>query len=246
VQVRLIDRRSFRADVDARIRALESKRQGAIMGENFSTPSGEPVQIDAIDLAPATNRTNATRARRRAAIDAALRADPDRTDNAIAIQLGVDPKTVKARRAETANSQHAGLNFPIGNFDEPNSQHDALQFPTIGKSGRNSQPNSQPNSQHGKFEAANSPVGKFDTANSPPPPPPSSPIAPKPDHDRHFDWSADVVAVPEQRAIAIYRNANGDLAIRQEGWPDDDDLIVIAAHCENEFIERLNSFIQAD
>jgi len=65
-----------------------------------------------------------TRDEKRAAIELALLADPDRSDNAIASELGVDPKTVKARRLEipNGNSQPGGPNSKVGIFDDGNSQ----------------------------------------------------------------------------------------------------------------------------
>ena len=44
-----------------------------------------------------------------------------------------------------------------------------------------------------------------------------------------FDWheDAEVVVVPEQMAIAVYHNPTGNVVVRQQGWPDEDVVIIL-------------------
>lgn len=44
-----------------------------------------------------------------------------------------------------------------------------------------------------------------------------------------FDWRRhrEDIAVPEQLAIAVYRNPAGDVVIRQGSWPEPDDACII-------------------
>ncbi len=44
-----------------------------------------------------------------------------------------------------------------------------------------------------------------------------------------FDWLeyADDVVVPEQMAIAVYHNPTGNVVVRQQGWPDEDVVIIL-------------------
>lgn len=46
---------------------------------------------------------------------------------------------------------------------------------------------------------------------------------------RDFSWTEDrdSVVLPEQPETACYTNGNGFVVIRQNGWPDDDDAVVI-------------------
>jgi hypothetical protein len=46
-----------------------------------------------------------------------------------------------------------------------------------------------------------------------------------------FSWNGDRVAIviPEQWAIAVYKNSDGDVVIRQGQFPEEDDWIVVAA-----------------
>jgi hypothetical protein len=57
-----------------------------------------------------------------------------------------------------------------------------------------------------------------------------------------FDWFKDAsVIVPEQQAVAVYRNQQGDIVIRQErSWSQDDDSFVVI-HPDNlmRVIDRL-------
>ena len=52
------------------------------------------------------------------------------------------------------------------------------------------------------------------------------------DGARDFNWIADAadVVVPDQAAIAVYRNARGDIVVRQEAsiTYDEDHLVVVA------------------
>jgi hypothetical protein len=54
------------------------------------------------------------------------------------------------------------------------------------------------------------------------------PAAPKPNDDE-FDWDdPEVVVAREQNALAVFRNRNGDVTIRERGhWPNEDTYIVI-------------------
>lgn len=43
-----------------------------------------------------------------------------------------------------------------------------------------------------------------------------------------FDWqSDDSVVVPKTKSIAVYENKHGNVVIRQGGYPEDDEIIVI-------------------
>lgn len=58
-----------------------------------------------------------------------------------------------------------------------------------------------------------------------------------------FDWEADAdsVVVPEQPAIAVYKNHEGHVVIRQAGHygPDEDQSIVIVKENVAKLVERL-------
>ena len=56
------------------------------------------------------------------------------------------------------------------------------------------------------------------------------------DDDDPFDGS---VVLPEQAAIAIYRNPRDELVIRQRRWPDDDVCIFISPGNEQRFLDAL-------
>lgn len=61
-----------------------------------------------------------------------------------------------------------------------------------------------------------------------------------------FDWSkAAELALPEQLAIAFYRNADGDLVIRQHAaWSEQEDsVIIISPNNEQQFIDKLTDFL---
>lgn len=44
-----------------------------------------------------------------------------------------------------------------------------------------------------------------------------------------FNWSSDrdSVVVLEQREIAVYRNCHGQIVLRENAYPDDDQIVVI-------------------
>ena len=55
-----------------------------------------------------------------------------------------------------------------------------------------------------------------------------------------FDWyNDDVIAVREQRAIAVYFNPAGNIVIRQQAWPDEDPFVVISLDNLMQVIDRL-------
>jgi hypothetical protein len=55
-----------------------------------------------------------------------------------------------------------------------------------------------------------------------------------------FDWyDDDVIAVREQRAIAVYFNPAGNIVIRQQTWPDEDPFVVISPDNLMLVIDRL-------
>jgi hypothetical protein len=81
-------------------------------------------------------------------------------------------------------------------------------------------------------------VGKFDEPNSPPEVRNSLPA--KDGEEFSWDDNDDQVVLRQQQATAVYRNSAGDLVIRQQNWPDDEDsMIIIAAQCEGAFIDQL-------
>jgi hypothetical protein len=45
-----------------------------------------------------------------------------------------------------------------------------------------------------------------------------------------FDWrrDADDIAIEEQLRIAVYCNPRGHVVIRQQDWPEDDSMVVVA------------------
>lgn len=53
-----------------------------------------------------------------------------------------------------------------------------------------------------------------------------------------FKWGDESNVFETVRGVAVYRNPKGDIVIRQEGWPDDDAVIVIP-------IEQANSVLAA-
>jgi hypothetical protein len=60
--------------------------------------------------------------------------------------------------------------------------------------------------------------------------------------DPDFDWlNSESVVVPEQQAVAIYFNPNGELVIRQErSWSDEyDHFIVIHQRNAQQFLDKL-------
>lgn len=46
---------------------------------------------------------------------------------------------------------------------------------------------------------------------------------------RDFSWTQDrdSIVLPEQPETAVYTNGKGFVVIRQNGWPDDEDAVVI-------------------
>ena len=55
-----------------------------------------------------------------------------------------------------------------------------------------------------------------------------------------FDWRGDeCVVLQEQHSTAIYFNAEGGLVIRQQNWPDDDDVVIITKPCIDGFMDKL-------
>ena len=59
-------------------------------------------------------------------------------------------------------------------------------------------------------------------------------------NDADFDWwKDDCVVLREQHSTAIYFNAEGGLVIRQQNWPEDDDVVIITKPCIDGFMDRL-------
>lgn len=59
---------------------------------------------------------------------------------------------------------------------------------------------------------------------------PPEPVQTAQEAARPFDWSkdADAVAVPTQLGIAVYRNIEGNIVIRQEAdWNDEEDTVIV-------------------
>ena len=61
------------------------------------------------------------------------------------------------------------------------------------------------------------------------------------DDSHDFKWADDVIAVPEQQAVAAYWGANGHLVIRQErDWSRDEDaIILISPRNAQAFLDKL-------
>lgn len=57
-------------------------------------------------------------------------------------------------------------------------------------------------------------------------------------------WKESTV-IPSVRAVAVYTNPNGDIVIRQEGYPDEDDFIVIPRGAVNSLVEALKAEAEA-
>lgn len=72
---------------------------------------------------------------------------------------------------------------------------------------------------------------------------PTTPTPPAAIASEPFNWQKDedCIVVHHQAAVAIYRNEQGSLVIRQErDWNEDEDqIIVITKAAENEFMSRL-------
>lgn len=49
--------------------------------------------------------------------------------------------------------------------------------------------------------------------------------------ERDWDWHSkdqgDSIVVPQTNAIAVYTNPDGDVVVRQQGYPEDDSIIII-------------------
>ena len=45
-----------------------------------------------------------------------------------------------------------------------------------------------------------------------------------------FEWTPDTTVVAEQREIAVYTNPDGGVVLRERGWPDEDNIIVMSTH----------------
>lgn len=53
-------------------------------------------------------------------------------------------------------------------------------------------------------------------------------------------WKESTV-IPSVRAVAVYTNTDGDIVIRQEGWPDEDAVIVVPRSAVNSLVEALKA-----
>jgi len=58
-------------------------------------------------------------------------------------------------------------------------------------------------------------------------------------HDDFRWYDNDSVVLPQQSAMAVYQNLDGDLVIRQQQWPDEDVRIVIKRGNEQRFLDAL-------
>jgi hypothetical protein len=55
-----------------------------------------------------------------------------------------------------------------------------------------------------------------------------------------FDWSdPDAEILPQQPRTAAYFDVAGSLVIRQQNWPDEDSVIIIASASVDTFIDKL-------
>jgi len=71
-------------------------------------------------------------------------------------------------------------------------------------------------------------------------PPASAKPDAKPAAKSEFDWNdSESVILKRQPATAVYWNAAGDLVIRQQCWPEDDPVIVIAESNAQAFLDKL-------
>lgn len=60
---------------------------------------------------------------------------------------------------------------------------------------------------------------------------------------KEFDWRDDaVVVVPTQVAIAVYETDKGEIAIRQDGGMEDDDIVYVSKAALPALIDRLRKF----
>lgn len=57
-------------------------------------------------------------------------------------------------------------------------------------------------------------------------------------------WKESTV-IPSVRAVAVYTNPNGDIVIRQEGYPDEDAVIVIPRGALNSLVKALKAEVAA-
>jgi hypothetical protein len=70
--------------------------------------------------------------------------------------------------------------------------------------------------------------------------------APKIQTAELFDWSNDPAIVLRRRdAVAAYRNADGDVCVLQQRYPDDDACIVIPSEDAEYFAARIAALVQA-
>ena len=53
-------------------------------------------------------------------------------------------------------------------------------------------------------------------------------------------WKESTV-IPSVRAVAVYTNPDGDIVIRQEGYPEDDQVIVVPRGSVNSLIKALKA-----
>lgn len=172
--------------------------------------------VSSAAIAPAPPLT--TRADKREAIDRELQADPRRTDREIARTIGVDHKTVAARRREISPHNSPRPPTPTERrhmMIEGVKDFDA-HFP-------------QPTPE----EAVDSAIAKGAT------------LATDPDR---FDWSsegedADSIVIPEQLATAVYTNKAGEIVIRQKRWPDDDVYIFLTPDAAPRFLEKFTEIM---
>ena len=68
----------------------------------------------------------------------------------------------------------------------------------------------------------------------------SKEIVPRKPEGYDFDWSdSSSVVLPDQHAVAIYFNPEGELVICQRNWPDDDTHVFINAGNIEGFLDKL-------
>jgi hypothetical protein len=61
-----------------------------------------------------------------------------------------------------------------------------------------------------------------------------------------FNWNDDPAIILRRRdAVAAYRNADGDVCVLQQRYPDDDACIVIPSEDAEYFASRIAALVQA-
>lgn len=64
-----------------------------------------------------------------------------------------------------------------------------------------------------------------------------------------FDWNdqdgKESTIIPAVEAVAVYENASGEIAIRQQGYGDNDHIVVISKHHVKVLVKRLQELAKA-